>query len=217
MDIKTVDHLLTTTRSVRKRLDFDRPVENEVLEQCLELAMQAPTGSNLQQWRFLVIRDAEKRQKLAEIYRKAFKIYASAPPPGAEGLAPDDVRQARADKVVTSAVHLAENFHRVPAMIIPCYKGRVEQGNVLFQASFYGSILPAAWSLMLALRSRGLGTTWTTLHLMFEQEAAQLLGIPEDVTQTCLLPVAYYTGDDFKPGARVPLSEVVGWDHWATT
>ncbi len=214
MDTQTVDHLLTTTRSVRKRLDFERPVENEVLEQCLELAMQAPTGSNLQQWRFLVIRDAEKRQKLAEIYRKAFQIYASAPPPGAEGLAQDDVRQARADKVVTSAVHLAQNLHRVPVMIIPCYKGRVEQGNVLFQASFYGSILPAAWSLMLALRSRGLGTCWTTLHLMFEQEAAQLLGIPEDVTQTCLLPVAYYTGEDFKPGARVPLSEVVGWDQW---
>lgn len=215
MDLKTVDHLLSTTRSVRKRLDFDRPVPRAVLEECLKLALQAPTGSNLQQWKFLIVEDEEKRRKLGDIYRKAFQIYASAPPPGSESLPADDPRAARQDKLVTSAVYLAQNFHRAPLMVIPCYQGRVEQGNVLFQASYYGSILPAAWSLMLALRSRGLGSAWTTLHLMFEKEAAELLGVPDDYTQTCLLPVAYYLGEDFQPAQRLPLEKVMAWDSWS--
>ncbi len=208
------DRLLRTTRSVRKRLDFDRPVSREVIEECLELALQAPTGSNLQQWRFLVISDEDKRRQLGDIYRKAFNIYASTPPPGSENISADDPRTHAAGKVVESAVYLAENFHRAPVMVIPCYQGRVEKGSVLFQASFYGSILPAAWSFMLALRTRGLGTAWTTLHLMFEQEAAALLGVPEDYTQTCLFPVAYYTGEDFKPAQRLPVQQVVGWNGW---
>ena len=214
MDVKTVDHLLTTTRSVRKRLDFERPVERQVIEKCLELAIQAPTGSNLQQWQFLVITDAEKRAKLAAIYKRAFQIYASSPPPGSQSLGSDDPRVAKRDKIVNSAVYLAENMHRAPVLILPCYEGRVEQGDVLSQASYYGSILPAAWSLMLALRSRGLGSAWTTLHLMFEKEAAQVLGVPDNFTQTCLLPVAYYTGDDFKPAARLPLEQITRWEGW---
>ena len=214
MDISSIDHLLTTTRSVRKRLDFERPVERKVLEECLELALQAPTGSNLQQWRFVVISDADKRKQIADLYRKAFMIYASAPPPGDQPLASDDPRATQRDKVVTSAVHLADNMHRCPLLVIPCYEGRVENSGALAQASFYGSILPAAWSLMLALRSRGLGSAWTTLHLMFEKEAADVLGIPDNVTQTCLLPVAYFLGDDFKPAKRLPLEQVVNWDLW---
>lgn len=216
MDLKTVDHLLTTTRSVRKRLDFERPVEPEILEECLRLALQAPTGSNAQAWRFLVVRDPAKRQGLADLYRKAFALYAglgnkTAPPPPSN---PDDPRDSRKEKVMSSAVYLAENLHRAPVMVIPCYEGRVEKNGVAIQASFYGSILPAAWSLMLALRSRGLGSAWTSLHLMYEKQAAELLGVPENFTQTCLLPVAYFTGDDFKPAQRVPLEEVTYWDAW---
>lgn len=214
MDLATVKHLLTTTRSVRKRLDFDRPVPREILLECLELALQAPTGSNLQQWRFLIVTDAEKRKLLSDIYRKAFKIYASSPPPGNQEMSSDDPRATQLGKVVSSAVHLAENMHRCPALVIPCYKGRVEKDGVLAQASFYGSILPAAWSFMLALRSRGLGTAWTTLHLMYESEAAQILDVPEDVTQTCLLPVAYFQGEDFTPAKRLPVEQVVGWEGW---
>lgn len=216
MDLQTVDQLLTTTRSVRKRLDLERPVEPEVLEQCLRLALQAPTGSNAQAWRFLVVTDPDKRKRLAELYHKAFSLYAlqgkfasakPTPPPA-------DPREQRKEKVMDSAVYLAENLHRVPVHVIPCYEGRVEKNAVAIQASFYGSILPAAWSFMLALRSRGLGSAWTTLHLMYEKQAAELLGIPDQFTQTCLLPVAYYQGDDFKPAARVPVEEVTYWNAW---
>ena len=213
MDIQSVDHLLTTTRSVRKRLDFDRPVEREVLEKCLDLALQAPTGSNLQGWRFVIVSDAEKRKKIADLYRKAFKVYANTPNPHQPSDAADPRVQQR-DKIVTSAVYLAENMWRAPHLVIPCYEGRVEDQGVLAQASLYGSILPAAWSFMLALRSRGLGTAWTTLHLMHEKEAAAILGIPDNVTQTALLPVAYFQGEDFKPANRLPVQQVISYDSW---
>lgn len=213
MDIQSVDHLLTTTRSVRKRLDFDRPVEREVVEKCLDLALQAPTGSNLQGWRFVIVSDAAKRKQIADLYRKAFKVYANTPNPH-QPTDQSDPRVQQRDKVVTSAVYLAENMWRAPLLVIPCYEGRVEDQGVLAQASFYGSILPAAWSFMLALRSRGLGTAWTTLHLMHEKEAAAILNIPDNVTQTCLLPVAYFQGEDFKPANRLPVQDVIAYDSW---
>jgi len=213
MDMQSVDHLLTTTRSVRKRLDFDRPVEREVVEKCLDLALQAPTGSNLQGWRFVIVSDAEKREQISDLYRKAFQIYASTPNP-AHPQDQTDPRATQMQKVVSSAVYLAENMHRSPLLVIPCYEGRVETAGVLAQASYYGSILPAAWSFMLALRSRGLGTAWTTLHLMYEKEAAAILGIPDNVTQTCLLPVAYFQGEDFQPAKRLPVQQVISYDHW---
>jgi nitroreductase len=209
-----IDHLLTTTRSVRKRLDLTRPVERSVLERCIEIAIQAPSGSNRQPWHFVVVTDAEKRLGLAELYRKAFDTYLR----GREQ-APRDPRvnspsATTMRKVTSSAIYLAKHLHEVPVHIIPCIEGRVETSPPFAQASHYGSILPAAWSLMLALRARGLGSAWTTLHLPYEQEAAQLLGIPATVTQTALLPVAYFTGDDFHPADRIPAAQVTHWDHW---
>ena len=117
-------------------------------------------------------------------------------------------------RVVKSAVYLAQNMGNVPVMVIPCIHGRVENLGPMAQAGLYGSILPAAWSFMLALRSRGLGAAWTTLHLRYENEIAALLGIPNDVTQAALIPVAYYTGDDFHPAKRLPVDEVVSWNEW---
>ena len=213
MDLTTVDHLLTTTRSVRKRLDFRRPVPPEVLERCLEIAMQAPTGSNAQGWHFLVVTDAARRAGLAELYRRAFGAYThmrAAEPPLPAG----DPRARQMPRVLDSATHLKDHLHEAPVLVIPCIEGRVEHAGVLAQASVYGSILPATWSLMMALRSRGLGSAWTTLHLMYEQDAARLLGIPEHVTQTALLPVAYFTGADFKPARRLPAGERISWERW---
>lgn len=213
MDLATVDHLLTTTRSVRKRLDFSRPVEPSVIERCLEIAMQAPTGSNEQGWHFMVITDAGIRRGLADLYRRAFEVYAQmrASQPARPA---SDPRAGQMPRVLDSAIHLRDHLHEAPVMVVPCIEGRVESGGVLAQASVYGSILPAAWSLMLALRARGLGSAWTTLHLMFEQEAAALLGLPAGVTQTALLPVAYFTGNDFKPARRLPARDAVSWNRF---
>jgi nitroreductase len=208
MDLASIDHVLTTTRSVRKRLDLTRPVEPEVIAHCLEIAVQAPSGSNRQRWHFVVITDPELKLGIAELYRRAFTSYRGAPQEPQAGV------RSPADAITESADYLAAHFHEVPALVLFCYEGRVEQSGVAAQASVYGSILPAAWSFMLALRARGLGAAWTTQHLRYEQEAAALLGIPDTFTQAVLFPVAYYTGDDFKPARREPLDQVISWNGW---
>lgn len=213
MDLNTVDHLLTTTRSVRKRLDFSRPVDLSVVERCLAIAMQAPTGGNQQGWHFVVVTDAAKRRALGDFYRQAFEVYRAMERPP---LAADDPRAAQLPRVVASADYLAQHLHEAPVHVIPCIEGRVEQLPVAAQAPTYGSILPAAWSFMLALRARGLGTAWTTLHLFHEREAAAVLGIPEMVTQVALFPVAHFTGTDFRPARRLPAATRIHWDAWGT-
>ncbi len=185
------DELLTTTRAVRKRLDLARPVEREVLEQCLRIAQQAPTGSNSQTWQFVVVTDAQKRVALAEIYRRSWDIYAGA------GDARTVGRATAQSRVADSAQYLADHLHEVPVHVIPCIRGRTDGLPAGDQAGVWGSILPAAWSFMLAARARGLGTVWTTLHLRYEQEAADVLGIPyAKIMQTALIPVAYTQGTD---------------------
>jgi nitroreductase len=213
MDLKTVDHLLTTTRSVRKRLDFAKPVPLDVVEKCIEIALQAPTGSNAQGWHFVVVSDAGKRKALADLYSQAFTMYRNMNV-DAPQLREGDPRREQTLRIVDSAGYLADHLHEAPVHVIPCIEGRVENGGVIMQASVYGSILPAVWSLMLALRSRGLGSAWTTLHLIFEKEAAGILGIPDSVTQTALLPVAYFTGTDFKPAKRLPTKQFVSYNSW---
>jgi nitroreductase len=209
MDLATVDKLLTTTRTVRKRLDLTRPVAPEILQACLELAIQAPTGGNLPRYHFVVVTDQEKRAGLAVLYRKAYF----------EGYLPQRYVQPQEthSRVVESATFLAEHLHEVPVHIIPCIESRVEEHGCFRQATIYGSILPATWSLMLALRAHGLGTAWTTLHLLYERDAAALLGIPPNITQAALLPVAYCTRDDFKPAKRVPARERTYWNGWGQT
>jgi len=210
----TPDELLETTRSVRKRLDLTRPVEREVLEQCLALAQQAPSGSNSQGWHFLVVTDAAKRAAIGELYRKSWYPYsAQRAAAAAAGAAPQSATAAR---VTSSAQYLADHMHEVPVLVIPCITGRTDgQSGATRQAGVWGSILPAVWSFMLAARARGLGTCWTTLHLAYEQEAAEILGIPyADVMQTSLIPVAYTLGTDFKPAPRQSLDTMVHWEQW---
>ena len=223
MDLDAIDHLLTTTRSVRKRLDLERPVEPKVVERCIEIALQAPTGSNLQGWHFMVVTDPEKRAALAELYRKGYRGYRKMQENQPVRLGEDDARVAQRPRIGESSGYLAEHFHEVPVHIIPCIEARmewapfyseVEEYPSLYHASIYGSILPAAWSLMLALRARGLGSAWTTLHLMYEKEAAAILGIPDHVAQAALLPVAYFKGADFRPAKRLPSRSLTYWDDW---
>jgi len=209
------DELLTTTRSVRQRLDFERPVPLSLVRECLELALQAPTGGNQQGWHFIVVTDPAKKQALGDIYQRGWAIYSQFPRNVAAAQAPAG---SSAGRVRASAAYLAEHYHEVPVMVIPCVAGRVEQAPqmpVFAQASAYGSILPAAWSLMLAARSRGLAACWTTIHLMFEAEAAQVLGVPYNkITQAALIPLAYPKGDAFKPAGRKPLNEVLHMEGW---
>jgi nitroreductase len=207
-DTRVTDELLSTTRAVRKRLDLDRPVPREVILECLRLAVQAPTGSNRQDWRFLVVTDPEVRAALAAIYNAAALPYLGVRPDGSVAGSPNRVRR--------SSIHLSEILHRVPVHVIPCVMRRPDPADPAGTASIYGSIIPAAWSFMLALRSRGLGSVWTTLHLRDEAAAAELLGIPDGVTQVALLPVAYTVGDDFQPARRPPVEGVTYWDHWGS-
>jgi len=214
MDLATVDKLLTSTRVVRKRLDFTRPVEKEVIEQCLEIAIQAPTGGNSQGWHFIVVTDADKRARIGELYRESFYIYARSSNEQAATQGKGELYEKQQARVVKSAVYLAQHMAEAPVMVIPCINGRVESESPMTQAGQYGSILPATWSLMLALRARGLGSAWTTLHLRYEEQVADLLGIPSHITQAALLPIAYFTGDDFRPAKRPPATTVTSWNGW---
>jgi nitroreductase len=217
MDLTTVDTLLTTTRTVRKRLDFTRPVEQEIIQRCIEIAVQAPTGSNRQNWHFLVITDPDKRARIAELYRQSFEAYVGPQRTKLAGESKTETQASQTHRVLDSATYLAQNMQHVPVLILACIEGRPKGSSPLVQAGHYGSILPAAWSLMLALRARGLGAAWTTLHLRYEKQVAQLLGIPDDVTQAVLLPVAYYTGGDFHPAHRNDPKAITYWDEWGTT
>jgi nitroreductase len=210
IDLANADLLLSTTRSVRKRLDFDRPVEREVLLECLQLAVQAPTASNGQTWRWMVVTDAELRLKIADYYREAALPYLR----GSQAAAVEEGGQDK--RVFDSALYLAENLEKAPAFVIPCLAedlGKADQTGTIVAL---GSIVQAAWSFQLALRARGLGSTWTTLHLRHAGEVADLLGIPEGVTQVSLIPVAYTKGTDFKPAERAPVSEITHWDRWGS-
>ena len=209
----SADDVLTTTRAVRKRLDFSRPVSRAVVLECLEIAVQAPTGSNSQGWAWMFVEDAAKKKAIADYYRTNFEQYRKNPRPVdyPEG----DTRMVHRDAVISSADYLAQHFHEVPIMLIPLVQGRLDGLTAHQGAGAWGSILPAVWSFMLALRERGLGSAWTTLHLPYEKEVAELLRIPFDrYTQAGLFPIAYTIGTDFKPAARLPIDELVHFDTW---
>jgi nitroreductase len=208
----SVDELLTTTRSVRKRLDFEKPVPREVLMECLELALQAPTGSNAQRWQWVFVEDADKKKALAEIYRTNATPYLDGPKPEY-----GDERDAQRPRVADSARYLNDHMHEAPVMLIPCLEGRPDNVPAGMSGSFWGSLLPAVWSFMLALRSRGLGSAWTTLHLVGdgERQAAEVLGIPfDEYSQGGLFPIAYTKGTDFRPAKRLPAEQITHWNNW---
>lgn len=208
-DLDDVDRLLSTTRAVRKRLDFDRDVPDDVLYECIALSQQAPTGSNMQNWRWLIVRDPDTRKALADLYRAGGGDYLAA--------AAETATAGQIKRVMSSATYLAENLEHAPVHVIPCAKGRLGPDNSVGEwAGMMGSIFPAVWSFQLALRSRGLGSTLTTLHLNKEAEAAELLGIPDDVMQVALLPVAYTKGTDFKAAERRPPQHICHLDRWGT-
>ncbi len=206
------DELLTTTRTVRKRLDLSRPVPPELIRECLEVALQAPSGSNRQGWHWIVVTDADRRRAIGEVYRRSTEQYLESGGAAGKLFADDPGRRPVQQRVGDSVAYLGERMADVPVLVLPCLQvDTLPAGN---QAGLWGSLLPAAWSFMLAARARGLGTAWTTLHLAYEDEVAVILGLPAGLRQGVLIPTAYYTGTDFRPASRQPLDEVLHWDGW---
>jgi len=202
--------VVSTARSVRRRLDYDRPVEPEVIERCIDAAVQAPTGLNREAWRFLVLTEPEPKAAVGDLYRSSMEALSAR----LADQMPESMQGATLPGERPTYVGLAENLHRMPALILVCSLGRPDPANTAMQVAFYGSVLPAAWSLMLSLRASGLGTTWTTLLVSEEEKVARALGIPEDVTQTILLPVAWTKGAVLKPAKRKGADEVTFWNAW---
>lgn len=211
----SAEAVLTTTRAVRKRLDFDRPVPAELITECILLAQQAPTRSNIQPGHYVVVTDERRKQVIGDFYRQAWDMYTEMAPSAHGDVLEDPGHLATIGPVLESARYLADNIERSPALVIPCVRNRTDAVTVPIQALVWGSILPGTWQFCLAARDRGLGTCWTTLHLFFEREIAELLGIPyDDYMQVAMMPVAYFTGTSFRPTPKLPLEQVLHWEGW---
>jgi len=211
----SADDVLNTTRAVRKRLDFSRPVEDDVIRECVATAMQAPSGSNLMTMQFVVVKDPEKRQAIGEIYKQCWAIYRETPMFAGAIEKEGESEQAQQERVVDSATYLSEHMAEAPALVLGCTAGRVDGAPAMMSASVMGNILPGMWSFMLAARARGLGTAWTTISLMMEKEVADIVGIPfDEIQQACLTPLAYTVGTDFKRALRPDPDTIIHWDTW---
>ncbi len=212
----SAEELLTTTRGVRKRLDFSRPVERAVLRACVATALQAPSGSNRWALQFVIVTDPERRKAIGDAYRAGYETYRSL-----DGVyigsidKGDPERDAQQQRTAGSADYLAENFGEAPAIVAACSPGRADEGPAIRKTTMLGSVMPGMWSFMLAARLRGLGTCWTTVGLFEEEATAAALGIdPEAVTIGAISPVAYTEGTEFKPALRPDPDEVIHWDQW---
>ena len=212
----SADEVLTTTRAVRKRMDFERAIDLATIEECLEIALQAPTGSNGQQWHWVVVTDPDKIGRIAALYKDGFAMYL-----GMEGSVKsiykgDEAdRIAQQERVTDSAQYLADNMHRCPALVIPVLPMKLDGMPNFVGASMYAGIMPAAWSFCLAARERGIGTSWTSIHLMFEEQVAEILGIPfAETSQVALIAMAYTVGTDFRPAKREPLAASLHVNEW---
>lgn len=212
----TADEVLRTTRAIRKRLDFDRPVPRDVIRECLDIAVQAPTGSNRQNWHFVVVTDESQRNAIGDLYRRSVAA-AQSDVKTLTRIAPADAEtyDAQTARVNSSAHWFFDHIQRSPGMLIPCITGRTDGPWRMATASHVGSVIQAAWSFMLAARARGIGSVWTTVHLALEEEAAGILDIPyAEVMQVALIPFGYATGNPFREATREPLDLVTHWDRW---
>lgn len=219
-DLEQIDRLLTTTKAVRRRLDLQRPVDRGTVLECIRLASYAPNASNAQEWHWVVVDDPEQRARVGEQYRRCTVDVVS------RMLA---VKEAAGDepgaRISRSIIYLAEHMAEVPVIVIPCYDveaGSRRYGRLIgpdrptwtMEPGMYASIYPAVWSFLLALRSRGLGSTLTTAHQSDQPAMAEILGIPDTWEQVALLPVAHTTGGDFTPSRRAPVEETIVWNSY---
>lgn len=207
IDVDQADLLLTTTKQVRKRMDLTRPVPRDLILDCIDIASRAPIGGNIERNRWIVVDDADTKAAIGRYYQQVGRPYL-------EAMAPMGREDPRQQRVLDSAAHLTDHVADVPAMVIPLRLDRPDTQTVAGSAAYWGSVLPGVWSFQLALRARGVGSAWTTFHLEHEGEVAELLGIPDTVTQVCLLAVGYYTGDTFHPAPRRPAAELTSFNRW---
>lgn len=204
-----VDHALMTTRGVRQRLDFDRDVDDQIILDCIDVAEQAPTGGNNGSRRWMIIRDQDTKDRMAELYLSAGVDWVIETAKRLEGSGHQN------ERLMTGARHLGENIARTPALVMPTILGRHDGSG---RPGLFDSVIQSAWSFMVALRARGLGTVWTTMYLNEAPAVAELLDLPEHVTQICLFPVAYTIGTDFKPTSRrYPAREIAYFDRYGRT
>ncbi|MFM8650670.1 MAG: nitroreductase family protein [Actinomycetota bacterium] len=211
------DQLLSTTRAVRKRLDFSREVPDQLIRECVSVAMQSPSGSNNMTMQFVIVKDPARRKAIGDIYRQCYSIYQSMDGVYIRSIDKGETTaNAQQQRSADSADYLGDHMGDAPALVIACNVGaRAENAPGMMTSSLMGNVLPAMWSFMLAARARGLGTAWTTVHLMMEQQAADVLGIPfETVQQVCLSPLAFTKGTDFKPAQRPAADSIIHWDTW---
>jgi nitroreductase len=212
----STDALLTTTRSVRRRLDLSKPVPIGLIRECLEIAVQAPTSANVQNWSFIVVTDAEQRRAIADVYRRTWGLIVASPFAVADRFKDDPGRNREQRRVSDSAAYLAEHIGEVPVLMVPCVEVIDGDGKLTGENAnqYWSSIMPATWSYMLAARSRGLGTTWTGVTLMADDEMRGILGLPDNVYHATTIPTAYYTGTTFRRAKRIPLDNVLHYDRW---
>ncbi|MGI9625114.1 MAG: nitroreductase family protein [Acidimicrobiales bacterium] len=212
-DLEEIDRLLTTTRAVRKRLDLERSVPRELVLECIRVSTQAPAGGNYQKWRWVIVDDPDKKAVVADAYQRSYAPYIEMQRNAVTDKLSED---ATVGKIMSSSDYLAEILAEVPVLAIPCSLGEPTDAGQITQG-WWGSVIPAVWSYMLAARARGLGTAWTTLHLPYAEEVGEALGIPSTVTQLACIPTGYYTGDTFRPGSRRPAEDVTYWNSWKNT
>ena len=195
--VDIVDEVLSTARSVRRKLDFGRPVEREVLLECIEVAVQAPTGAMGENWRFIVVETPDVKAEIATLYRDVL----------------NEIVATRGIPMKPTLAAHAERMHEMPAMIFVCMEGEPD-ANFSSHVGYYGSILPAAWSLMLALRARNIGTTWTTLLSARQEAVGNILGLPDNWRQVVMLPVGYTKDAVLRRADRVPAHEITFFNGW---
>lgn len=205
--ISFFDEMLATTRSVRRRIDFAREVDPTLIYDCIDLAVQAPSSVGGETWRFVVLTEQNRKDAMATLYRKSFDSFLALQQ--AESEAQGKVVQA----LPPNYRYLADRMQDFPAIIVVCREGR-PPADTAGQVAFYSSVIPAAWSLMLALRARHLGTTWTTLHCRYERESAEIIGMPDDATATVVLPVGHMKDATLRRAQRSPARAVTYWNYW---